>query len=158
MIDVTSLPRRPRAALTVGVVMAVGAVISGCGGSSSTPTTTHNVAAAQSPTTSMTTAPASSAMSASSGLSGKWSGQYSGTYSGTFTLHWRQSGSNLNGTIALSTAGTVGVHGTVDGSAIKFGTVGGPGITYTGSVSGSSMSGSYDTPNGGGSWSAHQVS
>jgi hypothetical protein len=31
-------------------------------------------------------------------------------------------------------------------------------ITYTGSVSGSSMSGHYTTPKGGGSWSAHKTS
>ena len=35
-------------------------------------------------------------------LAGTWSGQYSGAYHGTFTLHWTQSGSNLNGTIKLS--------------------------------------------------------
>jgi hypothetical protein len=42
----------------------------------------------------------------------------------------------------------------VSGGSIKFGTVGGPAITYTGSVSGGSMSGSYSTPKGKGSWSA----
>jgi len=93
-------------------------------------------------------------------LSGTWSGQYSGTFSGTFTLHWTQSGSRLNGKITLSNPGsTLGVNGTVTGGTIKFGTVGGPGITYAGSVSGSkSMSGSYQTPKGGGSWSANKTS
>jgi hypothetical protein len=46
----------------------------------------------------------------------------------------------------------------VTGSAIKFGTVGGQAITYKGTVSGSSMSGTYSTPGGGGPWSAHQTS
>ena len=49
------------------------------------------------------------------------------------------------------------IHGSVSGGNIKFGTVGGPEITYTGSASGSSMSGNYTTPKGGGSWSAKKA-
>ena len=98
-------------------------------------------------------------------LAGSWSGQYSGGYSGTFTLHWTQSGSNLTGTIKLSSpTGTFSVNGSVhgsaikfDGSAIKFGAVG-AGATYTGSVSGKSMSGSYQALPKGGSWSATKTS
>jgi hypothetical protein len=156
---------RPRAAvLTVGVWIAAILAISGCGGgsgSTSTQTQTSTPAAATTPSTpastpTTTTPPASS--SQSSGLSGKWSGQYSGAFSGTFKLDWNQSGSKLSGTIDLSTAGTVPVNGTVDGSSIKFGTVGGQTITYTGTVSGNSMSGTYNTPGGGGPWSAHKTS
>lgn len=155
---------RPRAAvLTVGVWIAAILAISGCGGGSgstsaqtqtSTPAVTTPSTPASTPTT--TTPPASS--SQSSGVSGKWSGQYSGAYSGTFKLDWNQNGSKLSGTIDLSTGGTLPVHGTVTGSSIKFGTVGGQAITYTGTVSGSSMSGTYNTPGGGGPWSAHQTS
>jgi hypothetical protein len=58
----------------------------------------------------------------------------------------------------LSTSGTLAVNGTVNGDAIRFGTVGGSAITYVGTVSGDSMSGSYQTPNGGGPWSAHRAS
>ena len=58
----------------------------------------------------------------------------------------------------LSTDGTPSVNGTVSGSSIRFGTVGSSAITYTGTVSGNSMSGSYQTPGGGGSWSAHKTS
>jgi hypothetical protein len=95
---------------------------------------------------------------AGSSLSGSWAGKYSGAYKGTFTLHWTQSGSQLHGTIKLSgTAGTLGLRGTVRGGSIKFGTVGGPAITYSGAASGRSMSGRYSTPNGGGPWSAHRV-
>lgn len=91
-------------------------------------------------------------------LGGTWSGHYSGSYSGTFTLRWRQIGAKLTGTIALSSpAGKYGVTGSIHGAAIKFGTVG-AGATYTGKVSGgSSMSGSYKSPGGGGSWSAHKT-
>lgn len=100
----------------------------------------------------------SAADAATSSLSGGWSGKYSGAYHGTFTLHWTQSGSKLNGTIRLSTSrGVLGLKGSVRGSSIKFGTVGGPGITYSGSASGRSMSGHYQTPGGGGSWSAHRL-
>jgi len=45
----------------------------------------------------------------------------------------------------------------VHGSGIKFGAVD-FGATYTGSVSGKSMSGSYRSPQGGGTWSAHKTS
>jgi hypothetical protein len=94
------------------------------------------------------------------GLSGTWSGQYGGKYSGTFTLKWTQAGSKLSGSIALSSeGGKIGVRGTLRGTAISFGTVGGGQvITYKGSVSGASMSGTWHTPAGGGSWSAHRKS
>jgi len=92
-------------------------------------------------------------------LSGTWSGRYSGAYHGTFTLHWTQSGSRLSGTIKLSTASSrTSVNGTLRGSSIHFGTVGSAAITYSGTVSGKSMSGHYQTPGGGGSWSAHKTS
>ncbi|MGZ4202432.1 MAG: hypothetical protein ACXVRH_10280 [Thermoleophilaceae bacterium] len=154
---------RPGAAvLTVGVWIAVTLAISGCGGGSgSTSTQTSTPAApatSSTPTSTPTTTTPPASSSSSSGLSGKWSGQYSGAYSGTFKLDWNQNGSKLSGTIDLSTGGTLPVHGTVTGSSIKFGTVGGQAITYTGTVSGSSMSGTYSTPGGGGPWSAHETS
>ena len=91
-------------------------------------------------------------------LAGTWSGKYSGAYSGTVTLHWTQSKSKLTGSIALSNPhGTYGINGSVQGSSITFGAVG-AGATYTGSVSGKSMSGRYKSPGGGGTWSAHKTS
>ena len=91
-------------------------------------------------------------------LGGTWSGKYSGTFSGTFTIHWRETGAKLGGSIALSRPkGTYTITGRVTGSRIHFGAVG-AGATYTGSVSGSSMSGSYNTAQGGGSWSAQKGS
>ncbi len=104
-------------------------------------------------------ASAASASTASGPLSGTWSGKYGGAYRGTFTLHWKESGSKLSGTIKLSTNGNakLNVTGTVHASTIRFGTVGSSAITYSGSVSGKSMSGSYHTPGGGGSWSAHKT-
>jgi hypothetical protein len=91
-------------------------------------------------------------------LAGTWSGKYSGAYSGRFTLRWTQSGSRLIGSITLSNpSGKYGISGRVHGSAITFGAVA-AGATYTGSVSGTSMSGGYRTAKGPGTWSAHKTS
>jgi len=89
-------------------------------------------------------------------LGGSWSGQYSGAFSGTFTLTWKLSKGILKGSITLTKpSGTYTVGGSVHGSTINFGAVG-AGATYKGSVSGSSMSGTYQTPQGDGTWSAHK--
>lgn len=105
------------------------------------------------------TAVASPTSTAGSSLSGTWAGRYGGTFHGTFTLRWRQTNAKLKGTIKLSTeAAPIGVTGSVKGNAIRFGTVGSAAITYSGSISGSSMSGHYHTPAGNGSWSAHKTS
>jgi len=91
-------------------------------------------------------------------LAGTWSGQYSGAFSGTFTLHWTRKRSRLTGTITLSSpSGKYAIGGSVHGTAIKFGAVG-AGATYTGKVSGKSMKGTYNSPRGGGTWSAHKTS
>ena len=138
-------------ALSAGLVLALGA----CSSSSSDSGSTSSTSA---PPTS--TAPVATSAAAHTGdLSGTWSGQYDGTFQGTFVLDWQQSGSNLSGTIKLSSeSGTDDVNGTVNGGTISFGTVGSQAITYSGSVSGDSMSGTYkvQTSNGsvGGSWSA----
>lgn len=90
-------------------------------------------------------------------LAGTWSGSYSGAFSGTFMLHWTQTGSKLGGSIVLSSPhGKYGINGSVHGKAIKFGAVG-AGATYTGSLSGSSLAGTYRSPQGGGTWNAHKT-
>jgi hypothetical protein len=87
-------------------------------------------------------------------LTGTWSGTYSGAFSGKFTLHWTQVGSSLKGKITLSKpSGTYPIGGSVRRKSIRFGAVG-AGATYNGTVSGSSMSGHYTSPGGGGAWSA----
>ena len=142
-------------AAILGVLALIGA---GCGGSSSATTTATGKLASATPGTTATTTPAATATTtpaSESGLSGQWKGQYGGAYNGTFVLRWQQSGSSLSGKITISSPlSTLDVNGTLHGSAITFGTVGSLAITYTGTVSGSSMSGSYRTPGGGGSWSA----
>jgi hypothetical protein len=98
-------------------------------------------------------------------LSGKWSGHYSGSFSGTFKLAWQQSAQNLSGTIIVSGFNNTptSIHGTVHGVSIRFGTVGSESITYSGSVSGKSMSGTWSIQAGGrslgqGSWDASRSS
>jgi len=100
-----------------------------------------------------------SAATPRSTVAGTWVGSYHGAFSGRFTLHWKLTGSILKGTITLSNPpGQYGINGFVGrGGGIRFGVVK-VGATYTGSVSGKSMSGSYKTPQGGGSWSARQTS
>jgi hypothetical protein len=91
-------------------------------------------------------------------LGGTWTGSYSGAFTGTFTIHWRQRKSYLGGSIVLSNpSGKYTINGKVHGLSIKFGAVG-AGATYTGSVSGTSMSGHYQSPEGGGTWSAQKSS
>jgi hypothetical protein len=91
-------------------------------------------------------------------LAGTWSGRYSGAVSGTFTLRWTQSGSTLRGSIKLSNPpGRYPITGIVRGSKISFGAVG-VGATYTGTISGTSMSGRWKSANRGGTWSARKTS
>jgi len=99
------------------------------------------------------------ARSTSSGIAGVWIGKYRGAYSGTFRLSWTLTRGRLHGTINLSSPkGSYGINGTVGrGGAIKFGVVN-AGATYTGTVFGSKMSGSYKSPGGNGKWSATKIS
>jgi hypothetical protein len=150
-----------RTKLAIALVPAA-LVIAACSSSGSPATTTSSPPAAAVATTSTAPSPTAAATTnASSDLAGSWSGQYSGAYSGTFALTWTQSGSSLNGTIKISGFGNSPetLQGTVDGSSIKFGTVGASNhVTYTGSFSGGSMSGTWQvaatTGSAGGPWSA----
>jgi len=92
-------------------------------------------------------------------LAGKWKGSYSGAFAGHFTLHWTLKGTKLTGSITLSKPkGTYGISGSVGrGGKIKFGAVG-VGATYKGHVVGQHMSGTWNSPQGGGSWSANKAS
>jgi hypothetical protein len=142
----------------------LGLLAAGCSsGSGATKTTPPPAARNTVPSSSVvlptSSAPTTAAPVADSGLTGSWSGQYSGAFTGTFKLTWQQTGSSLSGSIALSTNGaapqTESLNGTVTGSTISFGTVGSQAITYSGKVSGASMSGTYQIAGQpGGPWSA----
>jgi hypothetical protein len=89
-------------------------------------------------------------------LAGKWTGTYSGAVSGHFTIHWTQKGRRLSGTIKLSKpSGKYAIDGSVrPHKRLKFGAVS-VGATYKGTWNGSTgMSGTWTSPQGGGSWSA----
>jgi hypothetical protein len=123
------------------------------------PTPTAKPPGAAAPTVSSAIPPSA----APAGLSGTWAGKYSGAFNGTFTLNWQQSASNLSGTIKLSTPpSTLPINGTVTGNTISFGTLGSTAISYSGTVSGNSMSGTYKVQGGnastGGPWSASKTS
>jgi hypothetical protein len=63
----------------------------------------------------------------------------------------------LIGSITLSSPpGKFGITGNLTRTGIKFGAVA-VGATYTGTVSGTSMSGHWNSPQGGGTWKAHKV-
>jgi len=101
---------------------------------------------------------ASSSHAATTGLAGKWKGHYGGAYTGHFTISWRKTGSQLHGTITLSNPqGKYNISGSVRDGKIKFGAVS-VGAKYKGKVRGTSMSGTWTSPQGGGSWSAHKAS
>jgi len=108
----------------------------------STPSST--VQSSGAPTTSTAAAPRSSTKAAGVDLSGRWTGKYDGAFTGTFVLKWTQGGSTLSGTIELSAPpDTESLTGTVTGSTISFGTVGSTAVTYSGTIAGNSMSGTY---------------
>lgn len=107
--------------------------------------------------------PAHNPMAKLGPLSGKWSGKYSGSFTGTFNLAWQEHGNTLSGTIRISAFGNAptSIHGSVKGASIKFGTVGSKAITYSGSASPSTMSGTWTIRAGGrslggGSWTARR--
>jgi len=97
--------------------------------------------------------------SAKSTLAGTWKGQYGGAVSGHFTIHWKQTGTTLHGTIKLSSpSGKYAIDGGVRGKKIKFGALT-VGAKYKGVLHGTTrMSGTWTSGTGGGNWSAHKVS
>ena len=153
-----SIPRgralRRAAGATITAALAV--TLAACSNSGST-SSTHSKHNAAAPAAAASTPASAAAAATSSGLSGTWHGQYGGAYTGTFVLHWHQSGSHLSGRIHISNPSrALPIHGTLSGSSIRFGTVGSQAITYTGTVSGGSMSGNWGLgPTGqGGTWNA----
>jgi hypothetical protein len=146
--------------MSVGVV-AVTLLGVACSSSSSSETSTTGVN-----TGVVTTPPAvSSSESGSSGIVGRWNGTWTTTSgpagSGDFHIDFTQSGNNLTGAIVIAgtpciTTGTI--TGTLSGNTIAFGAVqGSQTISYSGTVSGNSMSGDYHAPDCGdakGTWKA----
>jgi len=108
--------------------------------------------------TALAASSASGSHAATTGLAGTWKGHYGGAVSGHFTIHWKKTGARLHGTITLSNPqGKYGISGSVSNGKIKFGAVS-VGAKYKGKVRGTSMSGTWTSPQGGGSWSATKAS
>lgn len=154
------LRHRPGMAVPVVIGILVSAAACSSSGGTTTPPTLPASAPGVTTTAPAAAAPTTTAPADSSGLSGTWSGQYGGAYSGTFTVTWQQTGTSLSGTIKISAPPqTLPITGSVSGGTIQFGTVGSTAISYSGTVSGSSMSGSYTFAGvQGGSWSASKSS
>jgi hypothetical protein len=98
--------------------------------------------------------------SAAADVTGDWSGTWQSSrygVSGTFTASITQTGSVLRGSIDVPALGMLGsgLQGTAQGNAITFGDIDGL-ITFTGTVSGTSASGTYGYPSltDDGSWGA----
>jgi hypothetical protein len=139
--------------LTIG---AAALLLAACSSPGTSGNTSTNTAATHSAASQPSAAAASSAPAAAGPLTGTWNGQYGGSYQGTFVLHWHQSGPKLSGSIHISNpASSLPIRGSVAGGSIQFGTVGSYAITYSGTVSGNSMSGSYKVGGAqGGNWNA----
>ena len=138
--------RRPAAALAVLV-----AVIATVGGF---------IAILQRPTTHEPTrpspiqTPAPTAAEAPPDLSGTWEGECTGPFNAFCSLTLTQTVDALDGTVIVSSPQDhLHINGALTGRAISFGAVGV--VSFTGTLAGSTMSGSYtDIANGKtGSWS-----
>lgn len=156
-------PVRKRS-LFAGAALTLVLVAAACGGSDSSaapPTGTAATTAPPAVTASSTPSDSGSA----DAIEGPWDGTWTSTStpgaSGTFHIEFTQSGDQLNGSITITnspciTTGTI--SGALDGNSITFGAVkGSQNVAYTGTISGSSMSGTYAAPqcdNGVGDWTA----
>ena len=152
---------RPRSLMATAALILAMAGCSSSHNASDNTTSTTPASTGGSATSASTAATTTSTPAAATDLSGNWSGTYSGSFSGTFSLSWQQTGANLSGTIMISSLGnkSTAINGTLQGNSIHFGTVGSEAISYTGSVSGSSMSGDWQIAAGGktlgsGTWKA----
>lgn len=71
----------------------------------------------------------------------------------------QQAGSILSGSISIKGSPGEAVTGTVEGASIRFGTVGHGAVTYTGTISGNGISGTYQAQSSGsGTWMATKSS
>ena len=165
--------------LTVGLVVMVEA----CSSSTTPPPTEPPAGVSQPPatqapasvapstagasaSTAASAAPATPSAPAVPGLAGTWDGTWKNTTpdqsTGTFVLTWTQNGSALTGSIVVKGTPCVtgaSITGSVSGSSISFGVVSGQiKIAYDGTISGTTMKGTYAAPatcaDAKGSWEA----
>jgi hypothetical protein len=135
-------------------------------GASATPSATASPTPSPTLTATVTPAATATATPSATGL-GALSGAWMGTWAnetpaaiGTFTLTWAQQGTLLVGAIGVTGSNCISagnVTGNLDGNKISFGAVEGTKtITYVGTVSGNTMTGTYSSECGPskGTWTA----
>ena len=144
--------RRTVLPLALSIVVVV---LSACATGSTEVTTgasgpTQTGAAATGPTATGPTAPTGpTGVTLAGTWTGSWESEAPGV-SGTFTMKIEQTGSGFTGTIAIADTPCVSngsVIGSVDGDTINFGAVEAENeVAFSGSISGDSMSGTYQSP------------
>ncbi len=157
----TALPRT-LLAVTCLAALAVTGCSSGSTTAKSSPSTApSSVGSSGQPSTSATT----TAPPAQSAIAGDWAGTYTSTSTpgatGTFRMTFTVTGNRVSGPIQIDNSACVGrgiITGTLNGNQITFGAVhAAQQITYTGVISGNTMSGTYSAPRCGratGTWRA----
>ena len=160
--------RKVASGITAAVVLLGGlsacTAINANPGASATPSATPSVMASPTPTpTTSATASATPSATGLGALSGAWMGTWTNETPaavGTFTLTWAQQGTLLVGAIGVTGSNCISagnVTGNLDGNKISFGAVEGTKtITYVGTVSGNTMTGTYSSECGPskGTWTA----
>jgi hypothetical protein len=149
---------------TAVVVLALLALTEGCS-SGSGKSSANKSATTIAVTTTISSATSTPPTATATGLSGTWSGDYQQTSpttsSGTFTIRWQQTASSLTGTITIPGVCPSGcpITATLDGSKVSFGVVAGGAINYTGTVTGTTMAGTYATTDNStkGNWNASRT-
>lgn len=156
---------RGAAALVSGcLLLTAGCTSSGNGeGSTSTanpsPVTTAPASTAASTPAADTSSATSSAPASKDDIAGDWSGTFANTTTGakgTFTVKFTRQGETITGNITINgTDGGAGnITGKLSGNKITFGTITGSTISFEGSFSGNSMSGTYKAGTDHGTWKA----
>ena len=168
MSDAPRIGWRTRGRFVAGLGLLVLAATACGGGSNDSGTVTGSptTTAAAGVTTTATGSTPTTAGGSTGALAGTWSGEFTQTKptsdSGTFGLTFEGSAPSYTGTITIS--GTCEpscpITATVTGNTIAFGSISPFAITYDGTISGSSMSGSYTVGTGPyeGTWKATKAS
>jgi hypothetical protein len=156
---------------TLAILLSLAILGTACGGGNApqSPATSPPASGGQETTPPSTPETQTPPPATSSGtVSGTWNGVWESTKfppaSGVFQIVWTQSGDQISGTIQVASSTCVPngtISGSLSGKTITFGTVqGAHTVTYTGAVSGVSMSGTYKAPDCGddaGNWHASKA-
>jgi hypothetical protein len=145
--------------VTACLLLSSGCSSSGNGkASTSTPNTASATSSSAAAPSSAASSTAASSPAAEDKIAGTWNGTFTGgTSSGMFKVVFTQQGETIAGNITITGNGGNAqgpIRGKLTGSNITFGAVGGTAISFTGSFSGNSMSGTYRSGTDTGTWKA----